>query len=193
MILRLLVLFSIISLTGCGSWIGGDDEIIDPPAVLTEFEPSIDVTRVWNKNTGSGTDDQYLMLAPIIANQKVFIADTDMKLMAYNSTNGKNIWSRSVSLGKSGFWSNSDEVHLTGGPGYGANMVIAGTSKGDVIAINAETGEELWTAKFPVKYCPYRKSRKMAPFWSELWTAGYLLLMGQTANAYGPMIKPYQH
>ena len=145
--LRILVLFSIVCLNGCGSWIGGEDEIIDPPAVLTEFEPSIEVTRVWDKNTGSGTDDQYLMLAPVIANQRVFIADTDMKLMAYDSVNGKNIWSRSISLGKSGFWSNTDEVHLTGGPGYGANMVFAGSNKGDVIAVNAETGEELWTAK----------------------------------------------
>lgn len=147
MYLRILVLSGIVCLTGCGSLVGGDDEIVDPPAELTEFQPSIEVTEVWNKNTGSGTDDQYLWLTPVVASQKLYIADTDLKVMALDTLDGKNLWTHTLTFGNKGFFSNSDKVHLTGGPGYGLNIVLAGSSKGDVIAINAETGEELWISK----------------------------------------------
>ncbi len=147
MILRSLLLSGIVSLAGCGSLVGEDDEIVDPPAELTEFEPSIEVSRIWDTNTGSGTDDQYLLLSPVIVEQRLYIADTDLKLMALDTVNGKNLWTHKLNFGSKGFWSNSDKVHLTGGPGYGANMVLAGSNKGDVIALNAGTGEQLWVAK----------------------------------------------
>jgi len=150
MMMRILVLFSVTWLGGCtylNSLMGEEEEIINPPAELVDFQPSINVTRVWNRNTGKGTDDQYLLLAPVVADQKVYVASTDLKMIAYDASNGRNLWTHNLSLGKKGFWSGGDNVHLTGGPGYGANMIFAGSNKGDVIAFNAETGDELWTAK----------------------------------------------
>lgn len=150
MILRILILIGAFSLGGCtylNSLMGEEEEIVNPPAVLTDFQPSIDVKRAWNRNTGKGTDDQYLLLAPVIANQKVYVASTDLKLNAYDAISGKTLWSNKLDLGDSGFWSSGDKIHLTGGPGYGADMLFVGSNKGDVIAFNAETGEQLWVSR----------------------------------------------
>ncbi len=151
MIARLFLLIGLFSLTGCtylDSLMGEEEEIIDPPALLVDFPASIDVKRLWNRNTGKGTDDQYLMLAPVIVGQKIFVTSTDMKMAALDAVNGKNLWGHELSINKgSGFWSGGDKVHLTGGPGFGANMVFAGSNKGDVAALNAETGEEIWISR----------------------------------------------
>lgn len=150
MLSRLLLLCGVIFLGGCSyldSLIGEEEEIIDPPAVLTDFQPTITLEKVWSKNTGEGTDEQYLLLAPVIAADKIYIASNDLKVMALNTENGKNIWSKKLDVAKSGFFSGGDPVFLTGGPGVGSNMVFAGTSKGDVTAFNAETGETIWSAK----------------------------------------------
>src|SRR5690348_4964616 len=99
--LRLLLLIGMLWLGGCSyidSLIGEEEEIIDPPAVLVEFQPSVEVKKIWSKNTGDGTDDQYLLLAPIIASQKIYIASTDMKVMAIEAANGKNIWNRKLDI-----------------------------------------------------------------------------------------------
>ena len=147
MILRILLLSAIVCLAGCGSWIGEDEEIIDPPALLVDFPQSIKINRLWSRNTGSGTDDQYLLLAPIVSGQTIYIADTDLKVMALDTAKGKVLWKHKIKLGDTGFWSGGDEVHLTGGPGFGNNLVFVGSSKGDVIAMDAKTGDEIWTSK----------------------------------------------
>jgi outer membrane protein assembly factor BamB len=134
-------------LSGCGSWIGTEEEIVDPPAELTEFEPSVVVDELWDKGTGSGTDEQYLMLAPVVVDQKIYVADTNSKLTAIDAGSGRNLWTYQPRLNRGGFWSGGDEVTITAGPGYGDNTLLVGTNKGDVAAVNAETGEELWKAK----------------------------------------------
>jgi outer membrane protein assembly factor BamB len=150
-LVRLLLLASLIGLGGCtylDSLMGEEEEIIDPPAVLVDFPASLDVKRIWNRNTGKGTDEQYLMLAPVIDGEKIYVASTDMKVAALNATTGKNLWTHELSIASGGgFWSGGDEVHLTGGPGFGSNMVLIGSSKGDVVASDAETGKEVWVSK----------------------------------------------
>ncbi|NNE39109.1 MAG: outer membrane protein assembly factor BamB [Gammaproteobacteria bacterium] len=46
-----------------------------------------------------------------------------------------------------GFFSKADKVSITGGPGYSGEMVFIGTNNGDVIALDPETGDEIWTSK----------------------------------------------
>ncbi len=147
---RLLLLTGLFGLGGCtylDSLMGEEEEIIDPPALLVDFPASLDVKQIWDRNTGKGTDEQYLMLAPVIDGERIYVASTDLKVVALNATNGKSLWTHTLSIAKGGgFWSGGDEVHLTGGPGFGSSMVFTGSSKGDVVASNAETGEEVWVS-----------------------------------------------
>ena len=126
---------------------GEKEEVVDPPAELIEFEPSLEVTEIWDRNTGSGTDDQYLILQPVVANEKIYIADTNRKLIALNISNGRNVWSYELKSGGGIFWGRGDKVFITGGPGFGENTVLIGTSQGDVVALDPETGEQQWSAK----------------------------------------------
>lgn len=147
MFYRHFLFFMMLLLSGCGSLTGTKEEPVDPPAELVEFQPSLAVSPLWDRNTGSGTNKHYLNLAPVVADGKVFIADTNKKVVAMDTSNGRNIWSYQLNTRGQGFWSRGDEVYITGGPGYGDNTLLVGTNKGDVIAIDAETGEELWKIK----------------------------------------------
>jgi outer membrane protein assembly factor BamB len=147
MFLRIFLLFIAVFISGCGSLIGKKEEIVDPPAVLIDFQPSLAVTRLWERNTGSGTNKHYLNLAPVVAEDKVIIADTNKKVLAINTENGRNIWTYQLVSSGQGFWSKGDNVYITSGPGYGQNTVLVGTNKGDVIALDAGTGKEIWKVK----------------------------------------------
>lgn len=147
MSLRIGLLLTLFSLAGCGSWIGTDEEIADPPAELVEFQPSLDIDRLWLKSTGKGTDEQFLMLVPVVVNQTIYIVDTNKKLIAMDVGTGRTVWTYELPLGSISLWTRSDRVYITSGPGYGENILLLGTNKGDVVAVNVETGEELWISK----------------------------------------------
>jgi outer membrane protein assembly factor BamB len=125
-------------LAGCSAWstVTGwfqkDDETVTPPAPLVEFQQTVNVVKLWSEGTGSGTDEQYLKLSPVVADQRIYAVDTDGRLTAMDATNGQQIWSKDI------------DARITGGPGYGEKTVLVGTSEGYVMAFNADNGKKLW-------------------------------------------------
>ena len=146
MLLRLILAIYFLILTACGSLVGEEEEIVDPPAELTDIQTSLDVSEIWDRDTGGGTDDQYLMIRPYIDGDRIFITDTNRKVTALNAANGRNNWSSNLDLG-GGIFNRGDRVNITSGPGYGDNTVYVGTSEGHVVALDAETGEQQWVTK----------------------------------------------
>ena len=149
MLTRLLLCVALVLLTGCTvmdkakDWFSSGEETNDPPAPLTEFTQRLKVIELWSEGTGGGTDERYLKLAPIVVNQRLYTADFDGKLLALDATNGSKLWSENVAE-KKGFRSRDDGSRVTGGPGYGENTILLGTNKGNVLALSADTGKELW-------------------------------------------------
>ena len=141
MIRVLCLLFSISVLNGCGTtsaiaeYLKGDSDNAEPPAELVEFRQRLNVIELWSKNIGSGTDKQYLKLAPVISNQRLYIADADGRVEALDATNGKKVWSIDT------------DAPISGGPGFGENTVLLGTSEAETIALSAEDGSEQWRKK----------------------------------------------
>ncbi len=135
---RFFLLFVIAGLGACGvtdsitEYIKGDSDNAEPPAELIEFKQRLNVIELWSRNTGSGTDKQYLKLAPVVSNQRLYIADADGRIQAMDATNGNKVWSIDA------------DARITGGPGFGENSVLIGTSEAETIAYSAEDGEELW-------------------------------------------------
>ncbi|OGT29128.1 MAG: outer membrane protein assembly factor BamB [Gammaproteobacteria bacterium RBG_16_51_14] len=126
-------------LCGCGinkkiSDYMGDEDNTEPPSPLVEIAASVNITEVWSKNTGKGTAKQFLKLIPALSQQKIFIADSKGMVNAIDAVNGSTVWGHDTDL------------HITGGPGIGATLVLAGTSEGDVLALSPETGAEIWRA-----------------------------------------------
>lgn len=138
-ILRLLPFMAAVVLSGCGTFADPtewfDDDGAAAPTPLADLEARFQPIELWSRDIGSGTDEQRLNLQPILAEGKLFAADSDGKVLALDAASGKTIWS--VDL----------DMPVSGGPGVGDNLVLVGTSEGNVVALGAETGERRWTAQ----------------------------------------------
>ena len=150
----IILLICTVILSGCAAtekvtnYFKGDSDNAEAPNPLVEFRPRISVIELWKKNNGVGTDEQYLKLAPVVVNQRLYVADSAGSLGAMDATNGKRLWQKKIEAtetvdGKSG-WFRGNDVRITGGPGYGENTIMIGTEEGEVISLSAEDGTELW-------------------------------------------------
>ena len=125
-----------------------DDAKAGEPTPLEEFAAEADIERRWRTKVGRGLGRKYLRLAPAVVADRVFAADGYGRVVALDRFSGKNIWS--VSIGKPDrrpffeFWDRRDPSFLTGGVGLGEGRVFIGTIRGEVIALDAGDGAELW-------------------------------------------------
>ncbi len=120
-------------MAGCGvADFFRDKDNAEQPAPLVDFQPTLEVTEIWSKNIASGTDEQYLKLAPLIAGQRLYIVDNDGDVRAMDAGNGRKIWSRDA------------DIKITGGPGYGENTILIGSNEGIVVSYEADSGTEMW-------------------------------------------------
>ena len=151
------ILFIALFLSGCAAtervtdYFKGSSDNAEPPNPLVEFRPLINVIELWKKNNGIGTDEQYLKLAPVIVNQRVYVVDSAGEIGSLDATNGKSLWRKKIEAsesvdGKSG-WFRGENIRITGGPGYGENTLLVGSMEGEVVSLSAENGSELWRAR----------------------------------------------
>jgi len=117
-------------LSGC-SWFGDKDNA-EPPAELTAFNEQVKLKRIWSRDTGSGTDEQFVQLVPFVAGERVFVADRSGAVRAYTLDKGEQLWHART------------RVAISAGPGGGGGLMVVGSSDADLIALDAETGEERW-------------------------------------------------
>jgi outer membrane protein assembly factor BamB len=139
--LRLSLPAAMFLLAGCGgisdrvtSFMGGEDNA-EPPSPLVEIDTRVKVTRLWGNDMGKGSGDRYLKLAPVYAQETIYVAEYDGEIKAVNTTNGKIIWSQDA------------DARITGGPGAGDSLVMVGTGEAEILTFSAETGESLWRGK----------------------------------------------
>jgi outer membrane protein assembly factor BamB len=107
---------------------------IDEPADLTKFTSTLKVQQVWTAKAGSGEPKLRLGLAVATDGKAVYAAGHDGEVVALDPTSGKKLWQTKTKL------------KLTGGPGAGEGLVVAGTGYGDVVALDAATGVQKWKA-----------------------------------------------
>jgi outer membrane protein assembly factor BamB len=140
MIRHLALFICIATLSACGAtesiteYLKGDSDNAEPPAELIEFRQRLNVVELWSENVGSGTDKQYLKIAPVVANQRLYAADAEGRIQARDATNGNKLWSIDT------------DTRITGGPGFGENTILVGTGEGETISYSADDGEEMWRA-----------------------------------------------
>jgi outer membrane protein assembly factor BamB len=110
----------------------GDDSNLIPPEPLTEITPSIAVETVWSRNIGASAGRRYLRLRPALLGAKVYAAERDGDVSAFDVKTGGELWELET------------DTAISGGPGVGDGIVVVGTRNGEVLAINAETGKLAW-------------------------------------------------
>ncbi len=117
---------------GCG-WFGGEEKE-DAPAALVDFEPSLRIREVWSAGIGDGNEILRLGLAPASDGTRIYAADNDGRVVAFDAARGRRLWRAKTRL------------PLAGGPGVGDGHVVAGSSDGTVVALRADDGAEEWRA-----------------------------------------------
>lgn len=120
----------LIFISGC-AWLGDKDNVA-PPAKLTTFEATVELKKIWSRDTGQGTDGQLLKLVPVIAAGQVYVADRKGLVEALDTETGKRRWKTDT------------DALISSGPGVGDELVLVGTSDGELIALNAEDGDIRW-------------------------------------------------
>ncbi|MGE0044130.1 MAG: PQQ-binding-like beta-propeller repeat protein [Hyphomonadaceae bacterium] len=107
-------------------------------------------------NLGAGSSGRVRIAAPpVIANGRIYFIDGEHEVHAFDAASGRSIWSRRLRPEES-----RDRVALGGGLAFGDGRIYATTGFGFAVALNADTGEEIW------------RTQAGAPFHAAPTTAG---------------------
>ena len=132
MLRSFFLLFLLATLGGCSMF--GDEDNSEPPAKLESFDASARLVSLWSRDTGDGTREQRVKLVPALVGERVYAADRNGSVAAYQLEDGKLLWRTKTKLA------------ISAGPGVGEGLVLVGSSEAELAALNAETGEPVWRA-----------------------------------------------
>lgn len=134
----------LLTVSGCGGidkirqYVGKEAaEEKDPivPAALPDFTPTATIRELWSSDSGSGGDELYVKLTPVISQQKIYTVDRAGRVQARSTDNGRILWRSKTRL------------PISAGIGAGGDMVLIGSSEGDVAALDAENGAPRWQTR----------------------------------------------
>ncbi|MGE5538608.1 MAG: PQQ-binding-like beta-propeller repeat protein [Gemmatimonas sp.] len=96
--------------------------------------------RVWSAGIGEGSDDQRKLLAqPVVADGKIFTLDAVAEARAYRAADGRRLWRAELLPTQE-----SGGGTMGGGIAYDEGRLYVTTGFSDVVALDAETGKEIW-------------------------------------------------
>ena len=122
----------LIILQGCALFGGDDEEDVQLPTELVEFEAVIEVDEKWDVSVGKGHEGLVLGLKPTTDGEQIYAASFDGNVIAFDSNKGRKIWK------------NNYDLSFTSGPTFKDGILVLGTNDGELIALDALTGEILW-------------------------------------------------
>ena len=98
--------------------------------------------RAWSAQINGGSDRERLAAAPVVAEGKLFVTDVNAVVHAYDATTGAALWTAAVAKGD-----DNRAARFGGGVSYDDGQVYATDGLGDVVALKAADGAEVWRAK----------------------------------------------
>jgi len=114
--------------------------------------------QIWQQDAGTGSNsDSRLTAPPIIAGGRIYVLDAKARVFAFSAANGEPAWHVSVatpgerslfSTISLGLFGTNTKVDATkgfgGGIAFDAGKLFVSTGFGDVVALDAASGKELW-------------------------------------------------
>ena len=137
-------------ISGC-SIFEGDDEEARKPAELLSISQEVTLEKVWDVNIGRGAEDKAIKLVPAFDGSRIFAASADGTVKALESGTGREIWQVDIknfyndAERRNAFSKTADTI--TGGVGVGEELVLVGSSAGEVVAMNQSDGSLAWRGK----------------------------------------------
>lgn len=126
----------IMSLSACGiKDFFAADTYEAPPEPLVEFEMAFEPDTVWSEKTG-GNENTYGKLNPWLQGELILTVDDNGMVSAFDAVNGKRRWREKL-----------DMPVVSGVGGNGSDRVYVGSQDGQLVALDAQSGEILWETK----------------------------------------------
>ncbi|MFQ3190165.1 MAG: outer membrane protein assembly factor BamB [Paraglaciecola sp.] len=149
----LMLLISSVFLSSCttvSNWFYEEEEL--EVRRLKPIEAQFTPTEIWSADLGDGIGKFYSKLRPAVAYGKVFAASRQGQVNAYDQATGKKIWSENFAIydnegltsGVSNLFSNGLSAKIAGGLSVAYETVFFGTENGEVVALDANTGQRKW-------------------------------------------------
>lgn len=109
-----------------------DDEDPQAPYELEDIDQQLAVKRLWSVGVGDGQGDGLYRLQPVIAGDRIYAAAADGEVKAVDRLRGRTLWKKEL-----------DRI-ISGGVGYHDGSLYLGGSDGEVILLDASSGEQRW-------------------------------------------------
>ncbi|MFT7261619.1 MAG: outer membrane protein assembly factor BamB [Glaciecola sp.] len=148
-----MLLISSVLLSSCttiSNWFYEEEEL--EVRRLKPIEAQFTPTEIWSADLGDGIGQFYSKLRPAVAYDKVFAANRQGQVNAYDQATGKKIWSKNFAIydhegltsGVINLFSNGLSAKIAGGVSVAYETVFFGTENGEIVALDANTGEQKW-------------------------------------------------
>lgn len=111
-----------------------DEDFVAVPEVKTELK----VRRVWAKNAGSASQQEFSKLIPAISEQAIFTVSETGRVTAWQRKFYPNIFL------KQKYWQVELGEEVTGGVFEGYGLVLLAGTTGNIYALDSKTGEQVW-------------------------------------------------
>jgi outer membrane protein assembly factor BamB len=147
-----IVLSLAVAMSGCATikgWLNDTKkENIQPPTLLTQFAPTLNVQKLWDAHPTSGAGVSGARVAPAYADGKIFVAGVDGDVAALDAASGRTLWSKRIGQ-RHGFilHHGQNSMRWAGGPAVDAGLLVVGGLEGEVHAFDAGSGAERWQAQ----------------------------------------------
>lgn len=99
-------------------------------------------SRVWTAQINGTSKRARLAAAPVVSGGRLFVVDTDAKVHSFDAATGARAWSMQIEVDGDGRPS-----RFGGGVSAMGSMVYATNGVGDVVALNASDGSQLWKVR----------------------------------------------
>lgn len=118
--------------TACSS----SEKKAQQPLPLEKITQEVKLHKEWSTSIGSGQGKLWNKLVPAIDGGHIYAADARGLIVALDRYEGKKQWQRKLK-----------NVEISGAVGASDGLVVVGTLAGEVIALDANNGEELWRSQ----------------------------------------------
>jgi len=128
----LILLISMLLVAACG-----DEDNVEPPAELTEFDRTHYLHLEWSASTSDSIAQQYLYIEPLLLEERIVTAGRNGTLNVYDLETGEEL--AEIEL----------DVALSGGVGGTEDIWLVGSQNGELIAVDANANDILWRTAVP--------------------------------------------
>ncbi|MFA9201417.1 MAG: PQQ-binding-like beta-propeller repeat protein [Cypionkella sp.] len=98
--------------------------------------------RAWTASVAGSSDRRRLAAAPVVGDGKLFVADSNGMVHAFDAQSGGKLWSHAAEVG-----GDLRAANFGGGVSFDGGRVYATNGVGEVVALDAGTGAQIWKVK----------------------------------------------